>query len=49
MVAQRIAIFLPTLHGGGAERNMVNLAGGLAAMGRDVTLVCSHAVGAFVD
>lgn len=49
MAADHIAIFLPSLEGGGAERNMVNLSKGLVDMGRRVTIIASHAVGAFID
>lgn len=44
-----IALFLPTLGGGGAERNMVNLAGGLAEEGREVALVLSQAKGPYLS
>ena len=37
--ARHFAIFLPALSGGGAERAMVNLAGGMAARGVRVDLV----------
>jgi glycosyltransferase involved in cell wall biosynthesis len=44
--AQRpVALFLPSLGGGGAERNMVLLAGGLAAAGHRVDLVAADASG----
>lgn len=43
---QRIAIFCPSLAGGGAERAMVNLASGLLASGKRVDFVfvraCSY-------
>ncbi len=42
-----IAIFLPTLGGGGAERNMVNLSRGLADLGVDVSLIVANASGDF--
>src|SRR3546814_8208645 len=32
----KVALFIPSLHGGGAERVMVSLANGLAAKGLDV-------------
>ena len=41
----RIALFLPTLGGGGAEKNTVHLAGLLAARGMGVDLVCANATG----
>src|SRR3546814_7781418 len=31
----KVALFIPSLHGGGAERVMVSLANGLAAKGQD--------------
>ncbi|MEX0741275.1 MAG: glycosyltransferase, partial [Phycisphaeraceae bacterium] len=37
--ALRVGIFLPTLRGGGAERNMLRLAEGLVARGMRVTVV----------
>lgn len=40
-----LAIFLPALHGGGAERTMVNLANEIATRGRSVDLVVSQLVG----
>ncbi len=42
-----IAIFLPTLGGGGAERNMVNLSRGLADLGVSVSLIAANAAGDF--
>lgn len=42
-----IAIFLPTLGGGGAERNMVNLSRGLADLGVAVSLIVANAIGDF--
>lgn len=43
-----IALFLPSLEGGGAEMVMVTLANGLAAQGWRVDLVVAHATGAYV-
>ena len=43
------AFFLPSLHGGGAERVIVNLAQGLAERGLPVDLVLVTAAGAFLD
>jgi glycosyltransferase involved in cell wall biosynthesis len=43
----RLAILLPTLDGGGAERMMLNLAGGLRALGAAVDLVVVSPRGAF--
>lgn len=45
----RLAIFLSHLGGGGAQRAMVNLAGGMAARGHDVEIVLSRAVGPLVE
>lgn len=42
-----IAIFLPSLRGGGAERAVVTLANGLAAKGLDVTLVAASSDGEY--
>ncbi len=47
--AGTIALFLPSLAGGGAERVMLNLAGGLARRGLPVDLVLAGADGSFVD
>lgn len=44
----RIALFLPNLTGGGAERMMVNLAGGLAEHAVPVDLVLANAVGPYL-
>ncbi len=43
----KIALFLPSLVGGGAERVMVNLANNMAAKGVTVDLVVAHAEGAY--
>lgn len=45
--SQTIAIFIPTLRGGGAERAMVGLANGFARYGYQVDLVLADANGAF--
>jgi glycosyltransferase involved in cell wall biosynthesis len=45
----KIALFLPNLFGGGAERCFVNLAKGLADCGHDVDLVVSRKVGPYVS
>ena len=45
---QRIALFIPSLHGGGAERVMLNLAQGFVAEGRDVDLVLVKAEGVYL-
>jgi len=47
--AGTIALFLPSLAGGGAERVMLNLAGGLARRGLPVDLVLAGANGSFSD
>ena len=44
---QTVALFLPSLRGGGAERMMVNLANGLAASGARVDLVLAHREGEY--
>ena len=49
MPNNRIALFLPSLEGGGAERVMVNLAEGFVAEGRQVDLVLVKAEGAYLD
>lgn len=48
-VRERIAIFLPTLDGGGAERSMVNLANAIADTDHTVDLVAGNAAGPFRD
>lgn len=45
----KIALFLPSLGGGGAERIMLNLAAGLSARGIDVDLVLATATGEYLD
>jgi len=47
--SSRLAIFLPALHAGGAERVMLNLASELSARGHDVDLVLATAVGPYLD
>lgn len=42
---EKLAVFLPGLYAGGAERTMLKLAGGLAARGHEVDLVLARAVG----
>lgn len=44
-MGKKVAIFLPSLQGGGAERVMVNLARGLAELGLQVDLVLARAEG----
>ena len=44
----RLAIFVPTLSGGGAERVMCKLAGGIAARGHAVDLVLARAEGPYL-
>lgn len=44
----RIALFLPSLRGGGAERVMVTLANGIAERGYSVDLVLAEAIGPFL-
>lgn len=45
----KIAIFLPALSGGGAERMMLHLAGAFTEQGHDVTLVLRRAEGPYLD
>ncbi|HEX5109189.1 MAG TPA: glycosyltransferase [Vicinamibacterales bacterium] len=44
-----MALFLPSLAGGGAERVMLNLAMGLTGRGFDVDLLLASAEGAYID
>src|SRR3546814_18002926 len=44
----KVALFIPSLHGGGAERVMVSLANGLAAKGLDVDLVLARKAGVYL-
>lgn len=46
--AQRIAVLLPSLEGGGAERSMLTLVAGFLACGREVDLVLCQAKGAYL-
>ncbi|WP_397473708.1 glycosyltransferase [Pusillimonas sp.] len=46
--AGRLALFIPSLHGGGAERVMVSLANGLSAKGLDVDLVLAREAGVYL-
>jgi glycosyltransferase involved in cell wall biosynthesis len=45
----KIALFIPSLHGGGAERVMANLANGLVARGYDVDLILIKAEGPYLE
>ncbi len=45
---ERLAIFLPGLYGGGAERTMLKLAGGMARRGYGVDLVLVRAEGPYL-
>jgi len=45
----KIAIFLQDLYGGGAERMMLNLAGGIADTGATVDLVLAQVTGSFIS
>ena len=47
--SDRLAMFLPSLAGGGAERTMLTLLSGLVASGVPVDLVLAKAEGAFLD
>jgi glycosyltransferase involved in cell wall biosynthesis len=46
---RRVAVFLPALYGGGAERTMLNLAGGIACRGYSVDLVLAQAEGPYLN
>ena len=48
-VETKLAIFLPSLNGGGAERAMLNLAHGLAERGCRVDLVLARATGPYMS
>lgn len=45
----RIALYVPSLRGGGAERVMVNLANGFAARGHPVDLIVAKAEGPYLE
>ncbi len=45
----RLAIFLPGLYDGGAERTLLNLAGGITARGLEVDLVLARAEGPYMS
>src|SRR5512142_3052543 len=47
--AKRLAIFLPGLYDGGAERTLLNLAEGIAAKGFPVDLVLARAEGPYLS
>jgi glycosyltransferase involved in cell wall biosynthesis len=49
MHAGKIAVLLPSLEGGGAERSMLNLIRGFLAQGRAVDLLLCQAKGAYID
>jgi glycosyltransferase involved in cell wall biosynthesis len=49
MTAGRIAFFLPKLSGGGAERVMLNLAGGVLGRDRPVDVVAASTEGAYAS
>jgi glycosyltransferase involved in cell wall biosynthesis len=46
---ERLAIYLPALYGGGAERTMLKLACGMSARGYPVDLVLARARGPYLD
>ena len=48
-ISRTIAIFLPSLYGGGAEKTLLNLAAGIAARGYKVDLVLVKAQGPYLD
>lgn len=45
---QRLALFISSMHGGGAQRVMLNLAQGIAERGYDVDLVLARAEGPYL-
>lgn len=47
--SKKLALFLPSLHGGGAEKTMLNLAAGIAARGYKVDFVLVKAKGQYLD
>lgn len=47
--AGRLALFIPSLNGGGAERVMVSLANGLASRNLDVDLVLAREAGVYLN
>src|SRR5690606_23513589 len=49
VVHNRVAIFLPALSGGGAERAMLNLAAAFSMRGKAVDLVLSRREGPYLD
>ncbi|WP_062237241.1 glycosyltransferase [Fictibacillus sp. FJAT-27399] len=48
-MSKKIALFLPSLRGGGAERVMLNIAKGLVTDGYDVDLVVINSEGAYLS
>jgi glycosyltransferase involved in cell wall biosynthesis len=46
---RRIGVYIPSAEGGGAERAMIRLAGGLAGRGHEVDLVLGCARGPYLD
>lgn len=48
-MTERLAIFLPSLDGGGAERVMVMIANGIAARGFSVDLILANAKGPYIS
>ena len=49
MSKERFALFLPGLYGGGAERTMLNLAGGISGRGYPFDLVLARAEGPYLE
>ena len=49
MSVRHVALFVPSMRGGGAERVMLNLAGGLVARDVRVDLVLASADGAYLS
>lgn len=46
---KRVAIFIPSLHGGGAEKAMVNVANGIVRKGYSVDLILTKAEGEYLN
>ena len=46
---ERVALFLPGLYEGGAERSFLNLSQGIAARGYAVDLVLARAEGPYME
>jgi len=49
LIGRKVALFMPSLNGGGAQRVMVNIANGMVSRGLNVDLVLSNATGEFLN